>query len=29
MPVTSILPHLEQDAYTHPPLFSHVERKGF
>ena len=29
MPVMSILTPLEQDAYTHPPVFSHIERKRF
>ncbi len=29
MPVMSILTSLEQDAYTQPPVFSHVERKRF
>ena len=29
MPSLSILTPLEQEAYTHPPRFSHVERKRF
>ena len=29
MPVMSILTPLEQDAYSQPPVFSHVERKRF
>ena len=29
MPVMSILSSVEQDAYTQPPVFSHVERKQF
>ncbi len=29
MPVMSILTSVEQDAYTQPPAFSHVERKRF
>ncbi len=29
MPVMSILTSLEQEVYTQPPVFSHVERKRF